>query len=68
MKAYQLELPDVAVISEILSEVEVFHELKNERKWVLPSGINPDERHYMMVREASAYQHFMAKPLSVGCQ
>lgn len=29
MKAYQLELPDVAVVSEILSEVEVFHELED---------------------------------------
>jgi len=43
MKTYQLEPPDLAVVSEIFSEVQVFHELKYESEWVFLSGIDPDE-------------------------
>jgi len=49
MKTYQFDPPDVTIVSEIFSEVEVFHELKNESKWMLPSGINPDEWHHMFI-------------------
>ena len=65
-KTYQLPPPDIAVVSEVLSEVGVFHELEDEGKWMLPSGINPDERHHALVGETSAHQRFMAKPLMVG--
>jgi len=66
MKTYQFDPSDVAVVSEILPEVEVFHELENEGKWVLLGGIDPDELHHAFVGETSACRCFMAKPLSVG--
>lgn len=53
-------------VSKVLSKVEVFHELKDESKWMLPSGVNPDEWYHIVVRETSVYQRFVAEPLSVG--
>jgi len=55
------------VVSETLPEVEVFHKSKNRGKRMFPSGINADEWHYILVRETSACEYFMVKPLSVGC-
>ena len=66
-KTHRFEPSDIAVVSEILSEVEVLHELKDESKWMLPSGIYSDERYHAFSRELSTRQSLMAKPLSVGC-
>ena len=66
MKTNQVELADIVVVSEVLSQVEVVHELKDQSERVLSSGINPDEWYHMSVGEASAYQHFVVKPLSIG--
>ena len=53
-------------VSKVLSKVEVFHELKDESKWMLQSGVNPDEWYHIVVGETSVYQRFVAEPLSVG--
>ena len=55
MKTHQLDPPDPGVLSEISPEVEVFHKLKNESRWMLRSRINPDEWHHTFVRDSSTY-------------
>ena len=54
------------VVSEILSEIEVVHELKDESEWMVWSGINPDEWYHVLAREMSIDQRFIVRPLSVG--
>ena len=68
MNTYQVEPSNVAVVSKKTFEVAVLHESEDECEWVLLSGIDPDERHHMVVREVTAYKRFVTKPLSVGCQ
>ena len=43
METYQPQPLDVLVVPQILSEVVVIHEFKNESKWVIPGGIDPNE-------------------------
>jgi len=66
MRTYQLPPPDITVVSEILSEIEVFHELKYESERVLLCRVYPNEWYHALSRETSVRQCFMAKPLSVG--
>lgn len=68
MKTYQVELPNIVVVPEVLPEVEVVHEFKDESEWVLSSGINPDEWYHVLARETRVYQRFMVKSLLIGCR
>ena len=67
MEAYQIQPPDILVILQVCSEVQLIHEFENEGKRVLPGGINPGERHenIVTVSEATARQRFLEKPLRV---
>lgn len=39
----QFHPSDDLVVPQVLSEVQVAHELKNEGEWVFPSGVNANE-------------------------
>ena len=67
-KWYQFKPPCVGFAPEIFPEVEVFHQVEDESKWMFPGGINPDEWYHVVVREVSVHQHFMENPLPVDCQ
>jgi hypothetical protein len=62
-KTYQLDPPDTAVVPDILSEVEVAHQLENKSKWMRQSGVNAYERHDILAGETHTRQYFIVEPL-----
>jgi len=68
VKTYELTLPDILVVSLILSEVAMFHVLEHESQWELGNGAHSDELHDVLIFEATAPQRFLAEPLPVDFQ
>ena len=68
MELYQRTPPDTLIVLQILSEVEVFHEVKNESQWVLGGGVHSDKWNEVPVLEATTRQCFFAEPLSMDFQ
>jgi len=68
MEAYQIQPPDILVILQVCSEVQLIREFENEGERVLLGGINTGEWHenIVTVGETTACQrHFLKQPLRV---
>ena len=64
---YQLHPPDIRVVSQMLSEVQLIHKLENKGEWVFTSRIDPNEwyKNVVVVVETAACQRFLEQPLRV---
>ena len=67
MVAHKVQLPNVAVTLQVLSEVTTAHELENEAKRVFKSGVNSNERHDALVTgvKVVARQRLLIQSLQV---
>jgi len=66
-ETYQLHSPDVWVVPQTLSEVQLTHKVKNESERVFVSGIDPNEwyKDIVVVVETTARRCFLIQPLRV---
>ena len=66
-KTYQLHSPDVPVVPQTLSEVQLVHKIKDESERVFASGIDPNEwyKNIATVIETTARRCFFVQPLRV---
>jgi len=68
IQAYKFTPPDIFIILQILSEVEMLHVLESESQWILGGGVHSDERHNVLVHETTACQRFSVESLSMYLQ
>ena len=66
MEAYKFAPPNVPVVPQILSDIGMIHELKNESQWVLRGGVHSNEWDDVPVLEAITCQCFIVEPLPIG--
>ena len=64
-EAHKLTPPDILVVSQILSEIKVVHEFKNESKWVLCGGIHSDKWCDIPVLKTTTRQRLVTEPLQM---
>jgi hypothetical protein len=65
VNAYQVQLPHVGLIPQVLPKVEVVRVLIDEYEWVRPSRVHSHERHYVHIPVAKEVTDvdLVAKPL-----
>jgi hypothetical protein len=61
--AYQFKPPDVPVVPQIISEVEMIHQFKNESQRMLGGRIHPDERDDVLAPETTTRRRLFVEPL-----
>lgn len=66
--AHKLTPPDILVVSQILSEVQIIHESEDEGQRVLGGGVYSDKRHDVPILETTASQCLFIEPLWIGPQ
>ena len=66
--AYNLTPPDILVVPQIFSKVQIIHEFEDEGQRVLGGGVYPDKRHDVSVLETTACQCFSVEPLGIDTQ
>ena len=67
-EAYQFKPPNIPVVPQVLSEVHVIHEIKDEGRWMFWGRTHSDERHDVLALETTASQRLSAKPLPISFQ
>jgi hypothetical protein len=70
VNAYQVQLPHVGFIPQVLPKVEVVRVLIDEYEWVRLSRVHPHERHYVHIPVAKEVTDvdLVAKPLQRNSQ
>jgi hypothetical protein len=68
MEAYQLQSPSRRADFQILPEIEMACKVKYERERMFGGAIDSYERYDVPMREATANQRFLRKPLWMAIQ
>ena len=58
--------PNILVVPQVLSEVQIIHEFEDEGQGMLGCGVHSDKWHDVPVLEATACQRFLVEPLRVN--
>jgi len=63
VRAHKFTPPGILVVPQILSEIEVIHELEDESQWVLGGGVHSDKWNDIPVLETTTRQCLIAESL-----
>jgi len=68
VRAHNPTPPDILVVPQVLSEVQIIHEFEDEGQRMLGGGVHSDKLRNVPVLETTACQCFLVEPLRIDPQ